>query len=95
MPATANTATRCGFSSGWRLPTRRELLSIVHNGTSNPSIDTVHFPNTIASNLTFYWSNNTFAPNPVVVWVVDFFDGSTNAGDNSNNFAVRLVRSGQ
>ncbi|MEQ1838134.1 MAG: DUF1566 domain-containing protein [Candidatus Nitrotoga sp.] len=88
----ANTATRCGFSTGWRLPTRRELLSIVHNGTSRPSIDTTYFPSTFA---TFYWSNDTYAPNSDKAWLVNFVIGSTQANDKTDSIQVRLVRSGQ
>jgi hypothetical protein len=30
-----NTPSRCDYSTGWRLPTTRELLSIVHHGLSS------------------------------------------------------------
>lgn len=43
-----NGANLCGYNTGWRLPFRRELLSIVHHGVWNPSIDTSYFPNTAA-----------------------------------------------
>ncbi len=87
----ANTATRCGFNTGWRLPTRRELLSIVHNGTSRPSIDTDYFPSTLSN---FYWSNDTYAPNSDKAWLVNFVIGSTQANDKIDSVQVRLVRSG-
>lgn len=89
---TANTANRCGFSTGWRLPTRRELLSIVHNNTSNPSIDTTYFPATTSNS---YWSNDTYAPSPAFAWHVDFGVGNSSATFKTNSFQVRLVRSGQ
>ena len=88
LPVAANAASRCGFTD-WRLPTRRELLSIVHNGTSNPSIDSAFFPGTVSG---FYWSNDTYVPNPDVAWGVGFLDGFSNAGDKTFNIAVRLVR---
>jgi hypothetical protein len=91
-PTAVNATTRCGFNTGWRLPTRRELLSLVHNGTSNPAIDTAYFPGTVA---TYYWSNDTYAPNPAGAWVVDFYDGGTGASVKTVNYSVRLVRSGQ
>lgn len=90
----ANTAARCGFNTGWRLPTRRELLSIVHNGTfnpSNPSIDTNYFPGTLRN---FYWSIDTYAPIPVKAWLVNFVHGGTQANDKIDSVQVRLVRSG-
>ena len=89
----ANTAIRCGFNTGWRLPTRRELLSIVHNGTLNPSIDTNYFPDTLSD---FYWSTDTYAPFPTKAWLVNFSVGSTQANDKIDSIVqVRLVRSGQ
>jgi len=87
----ANTAIRCGFNTGWRLPTRRELLSIVHNGISNPSIDTNYFPGTLRN---FYWSTDTYAPIPVKAWLVNFVHGGTQANDKIDSIQVRLVRSG-
>jgi hypothetical protein len=91
LPAAANTAGRCGFNSGWRLPTRRELLSIVHNGTFSPAIDSAYFPGTVSS---FYWSNDTYAPLPAGAWYVVFVDGYPDAGVKTVNGAVRLVRGG-
>lgn len=58
--AAGSSYNRCGFSSGWRLPTRRELLSIVNNDKSNPAIDTTYFPNTQSSG---YWSSDPHEPN--------------------------------
>jgi hypothetical protein len=89
---THNTATRCGFADGWRVPTRRELLSIVHHGASSPAIDTAYFPST-ASN--YYWSSDVYAPNAAGAWLVNFGNGFTNADDKTDTNLVRLVRSGQ
>lgn len=87
-----NTANRCGYNTGWRLPTRRELLSIVHNGTSNPAIDVSYFPVTPSSN---YWTSDTYAPVPSYAWIVDFYSGGTDAYYKTVTYFVRLVRSGQ
>lgn len=92
LPASYNSATRCGFNTGWRAPSRRELLSIVHHGASNPAIDTDYFPGTQSS---WYWSNDTYAPGPAGAWVVSLYSGYTNAVNKSVTFHVRLVRSGQ
>jgi len=59
ITAAMNTANRCGYNTGWRLPTARELLSIVHFGAANPAIDTAYFPNTFIDD--FYWSSNVYA----------------------------------
>ena len=87
-----NTPSRCGFATGWRLPTRRELLSIVHNGTSNPAIDGSYFPGTHS---TYYWTSDTYAPNPSVARIVYFVNGGTDADYETGTGFVRLVRSGQ
>ncbi len=90
LPTNANNASRCGFNSGWRLPTRRELLSIAHHGTPVPAIDVAYFPATVSS---FYWSNDTYAPVPAVAWYVDFNDGFPAVRFKTSSLAVRLVRS--
>lgn len=87
-----NDATRCGYSDGWRVPTRRELLSIVHHGAVSPAINGNYFPGTVSS---YYWSNDAYAPDPASAWIVDFPDGYTYANGKSGNYHVRLVRSGQ
>jgi len=91
-PANYNSATRCGFNTGWRAPSRRELLSIVHHGASNPAIDTDYFPGTQSS---WYWSNDNYAPDPAGAWVVNFDNGYSGAGYKPVTYPVRLVRSGQ
>ncbi len=85
--------TRCGTTTGWRLPTRRELLSIVHYGASTvPSIDSTYFPATQSNG---YWTSGTYVPNPAYAWIVNFNSGNTYANIVSNTLYVRLVRSGQ
>ena len=91
--ADINALNLCGFgTSGWRLPTRRELLGIVLNDGSNPSVDASYFPSTQGS---WYWTNDTYMPDPSDAWFVGFDDGGTGAGLKSNSGFVRLVRSGQ
>lgn len=88
-----NSASRCGFSTGWRLPTRRELLSIVHNGlATGPMVDTSYFPSTVDD---LYWTSDPYAPGPSNAWVVNFDNGRTDAGSKGGTVYVRLVRSGQ
>jgi len=82
----------CDFND-WRVPTRRELLSIFHDGaTSSPQIDTTFFPNT--QNY-FYWSSDILAPSPSNAWIVSFVNGNSNASSQPNLYHVRLVRNGQ
>jgi hypothetical protein len=90
--ADVNTAALCGFSD-WRMPTQRELLTLVHFGTQTPSIDAIYFPNTNVSDA--FWSGSSYVPNPAGAWVVDFSTGETAAGTKSGTNYVRLVRGGQ
>ncbi|MDP4028451.1 MAG: DUF1566 domain-containing protein [Gallionella sp.] len=92
LPNATNAAARCGYGTGWRLPTRRELFSIMHNGASIPAIDSAYFPSTQSN---WYWSADTYAPVPAVAWGVVFYNGGAGASNESNSGYVRLVRSGQ
>ncbi|MBP9737385.1 MAG: DUF1566 domain-containing protein [Rhodoferax sp.] len=94
--AALNAADLCGETANdWRLPTRRELLSIVHYGLpdySTAMIDVAYFPNTQAN---WYWTSDTYAPNPGYAWFVYFGGGGTGADSEPDSSYVRLVRSGQ
>ncbi|OGT13219.1 MAG: hypothetical protein A3F73_07705 [Gallionellales bacterium RIFCSPLOWO2_12_FULL_59_22] len=86
-----NAAALCTYTD-WRMPTQRELLTLVHAGVSNPSIDPTYFPNTRAS---YFWSGSSYVPNPTGAWYVDFGNGGTDAGNKTLDGYVRLVRGGQ
>ena len=77
----------------WRLPTSKELHSIVDNSHYDPAIDTVFFPDTQASP---YWSSGTYATSPGNAWDVDFYGGYVN-NNHGKAFQghVRSVRLGQ
>ncbi len=89
--AAVNTAALCGYSD-WRLPTQRELKTIVHYGVWNPSIDTTYFPNTVTS---LFWSASTHVPRPASAWGVYFNAGNVDAYGKSPDYYARLVRGGQ
>ena len=76
--------------TGWRLPTRMELIGIVNYGTSAPAINTTYFPNT---KLSYYWSSSTYASNTAYAWDVYFVSGFTNRthSTTSSNY-VRCVQ---
>jgi hypothetical protein len=76
-----------GFSD-WRLPFKKELMSIVDYGTYDPSIDKTYFTNTKPS---CYWSYTTCAYNP---WYVTFYCGFV-ANWELNDCYVRCVRAGK
>lgn len=74
---------------GWRLPNKKELLSIVDYSRYNPSIDTAF---TQTSDL--YWSSTTHANYTNHAWIVDFNDGYTSFYRKGSARYVRCVRSG-
>jgi hypothetical protein len=79
-------------TTGWRLPTVKELASLVDRGCNGPAIDTVAFPNT--PNYT-YWSA-TPEVRYAQAWSVDFAAGYVDRGfGRTFAGAVRLVRAGQ
>lgn len=86
-----NSVTRCGFNSGWRLPTRRELLSIVNYDGRNPSVDSNYFPTTPVN---LFWTNDPYQTTSNA-WQVSFIDGYSNAYPTTTPLFIRLVRSGQ
>lgn len=83
-----NAVMFCGHND-WRMPTRRELLTLAHAGAQNPSIDTTYFPNTKASN---FWSGTTNVFDSGTAWTVNFSDGATGTFAKSYGAYVILVR---
>ncbi len=83
-----------GIYSDWRLPTIKELSTLVDSSIPypGPTIDTAYFPNTVSS---LYWSSTTNAVVPYRAWYVNFYDGYVSRSDKSNYSYVRAVRSGQ
>ncbi len=81
----------CG-ASDWRMPTRKELLSIVHNGRIIPAIDTAYFPNTPS---VWFWSSSPNADGSAYAWNVYFYYGHVNGFYKDYGRRVRLVRAGQ
>lgn len=82
-----NAAGLCGFND-WRLPTQKELLTLVKDNNS-PSIDTTWFPNTAKYG---YW---TSTPDPQYVQFglhVNFEDGKGDSLVRTEYLLVRLVR---
>jgi len=98
--AAGATYSHCGLTDGWRLPTWRELLSIVDFGAAayaSPSpavaLNAYYFPNTSAG---AYWTADESAANPgAVARVIRFDTGQSDFSAKSNTYSVRLVRTGR
>jgi len=89
--ARVNAVGLCGFTD-WRVPTVKELESIVHHGRTNPTIDTQFFPNTYMH----FWSASPVASDLERAWAVNFYYGhSLNWVTRTYLYRVRLARGGQ
>ena len=78
--------------SDWRMPTVKELATLVQSVNANPAIDTTLFPGSLWSN---YWSSTTDASNTGFAWYVDFSYGVVGNYSKSGSYAVRAVCGGQ
>ena len=87
----SNDEALCGFDN-WRVATVSELTSITNKGTSNPSIDSNYFPNTVSSE---FWSSSPIAGGVFVdnAWIVYFDFSYDNINARDNDYRVRLVHS--
>lgn len=82
-----NTASLCG-GADWRLPSQRELLTLLHAGAL-PSIEPAYFANTAQAP---YWSASSYSPTPGMAWGVHFGYGAGHAEAKTSANHVRLVR---
>jgi len=89
-----------GFSD-WRLPTVKELVSILNRDTYWPAINTYFFPNTPTESYgTYFWSSTIDAIDTSKAWCVSFAYGIANSRDKSDypshvHYKVRAVRGKQ
>lgn len=84
----------CGHSD-WRIPSRRELLSIVDHDRALPAVDTPFFPNTSTSISSRHWTADPdlSAPLGARYWTINFAFGDSSSGiEGATAQLVRLVR---
>ncbi len=88
-PAATNAAARCG-GGDWRLPTRRELLTLVNSFVGPPAIDPTYFGYSEGGN---YWSSDSLASDTTQAWTVNFQMGFTGTYSKTTaTYWTRLVR---
>ena len=83
-----NESGLCGVSD-WRLPTKKELLSIVDNGHFKPAVDIRFFLNTLSSH---YWTSSPYPEEENSAWQVYFLYGEVSPNNKNQSNNVRLVR---
>lgn len=86
--ADINIEALCG-ANDWRLPSAREIHTLLHFGKQEPAIDITYFPNT-ASNV--FWSASSVAASPKNTWVVNLGFASDTVQPKSAKQRIRLVR---
>jgi hypothetical protein len=91
----------CGFHE-WRMPNRKELLSLIDYSKYSPALQTNHPFINVQSDRNFsfgYWSSSTFAYDTDLAWVVYMWDGSASYdsyyGIKIYSLYVWPVRAGQ
>ena len=92
--AAVNAAALCSYAD-WRMPTVRELFTLVSADNATLTIDSTYFPNTSAASS--FWTSSSYVAGLDLAWNVSFHIGNTPTSSKlstSRNF-VRLVRGGQ
>jgi hypothetical protein len=102
--AALNSGSFAGHSD-WRVPSMRELQSIVDYENAIPAVSTA-FNTNCSGNLgctvttcsctasLLYWTSSTYPNNPLAAWSIYFNDGQVLAGHKGARFCVRAVRGG-
>jgi hypothetical protein len=76
--------------SGWRLPSRIELVSLVDFTKASPSINAEAFPDTTNDN---FWTSSVVAIDDGLAYLVFFLNGHTTYSQLDYEYRTRCVRS--
>ena len=79
---------RLGNHNDWRIPTIRELLSIIDYKKYDPAI----LDGFSIGESSYYWSSTQYMGDPDKVWGIDFTDGAIDANGKAYDRRVRCVR---
>lgn len=75
--------------TNWRLPSMKELQTLVDESATDPAIDLQTFPSTPPHN---FWTSSQLANSPSQAWVVYFYQGSATFAAVTDPCRVRCVR---
>lgn len=78
-----------GNAADFRLPTMKELQTLIDERTFDPAIDSVAFPDTPSEQ---YWSSSTWSESPDQAWFVLFYDGYALYAAVTEQYRARCVR---
>ena len=83
--------------SGWRLPTIRELASLIDPTCGKPATDLVAFPDIVANDegKASFWSSTESRDIPGMFYVVDVIGGDVDMHSPGLKLHARLVREGR
>jgi hypothetical protein len=82
-------AELAGGAAGWRLPSMKELQSIVDVTRADPALDPAAFPGAGSFPL---WTSSPLAGSTTDAWSVDFYLGAAATTDRGSTFRARCVR---
>jgi hypothetical protein len=86
-----STNLKFGWHADWRLPTKRELLSILDYSKSDPALDPQYFAHSREPE-DRYWAVKTPAVEGFEAWGVSLWDGEIRPADKGDKYYVRAVR---